>query len=62
MAWRKAKIAALLRSSDYFYLMARIRQMPDTPILEMPEQVSLLKQLFAIRRAIAQQKRDEKGK
>jgi hypothetical protein len=42
--------------------MARIRQMPDTPILEMPEQVSLLKQLFAIRRAIAQQKRDEKGK
>jgi hypothetical protein len=60
VAWRKAKIDALLHSSDYFYLMARIRQMPDTPILEMSEQVSLLKQLFAIRRAITQQKRDEK--
>ncbi len=61
VSWRKAKIKALLRTSDYFYLMARIRQMPETRVLDMGEQVSLLKQLFAIRREIAQRKRAEKN-
>lgn len=56
VAWRKAKIAALLQQSDYFYLFARITQASPTRSLPITDQQRLLSGLYTMRRAQAQAK------
>ena len=56
VAWRKAKIAELLRDSDSFYLMSRLLQMPPTKVLPMPMQKQLLRRLSIVRQLQAQRK------
>lgn len=51
VAWRQARIAALMLQSDYFYLYARIVQAASTQALTLPEQATLMRQLYAMRRA-----------
>ncbi len=50
VAWRKAKIAALLKEADGFYLMSRLLQTPPTKVLPMNQQRQLLRQLGIMRR------------
>lgn len=51
VAWRLARIDALLLQSDYFYLYARIMQAATTAPLPLDRQQSMLQQLFRMRRA-----------
>lgn len=54
--WRKARIAALLLQSDYFYLFARIMQAGPTMTLPLEDQQILLQRLYMMRRAQMQAK------
>ncbi|WP_341365889.1 glycosyltransferase family 2 protein [Yoonia sp. BS5-3] len=56
VAWRKAKIAELMRQSDSFYLMARLQQMPPTKVLPMQMQRQLLRQLGVVRKLQAERR------
>ena len=49
VAWRKAKIKALLLTSEGFYMMARLRQMPPTPVHSAADQEMLFRGLMAMR-------------
>ncbi|MDM7458781.1 MAG: glycosyltransferase family 2 protein [Paracoccus sp. (in: a-proteobacteria)] len=51
VAWRQARIAALMLQSDYFYLYARILQAAPTHALPLAAQLTLMRQLYAMRRA-----------
>lgn len=57
VAWRQARIAALMRESDPFYCFARISQMGSTRLLPMAAQVAMLRGLMAMRAAQAARKR-----
>ena len=57
VAWRKARIAALLQESDSFYLYSRILQTGDTQALPETRQRQLFEQLMAIRQATARARR-----
>jgi hypothetical protein len=50
VAWRKDRIAILMQESDSFYMMARLRQMPATDVLDADVQVSLFRDLMTVRR------------
>lgn len=56
VAWRKAKIAALLQEPDGFYLMSRLLQMPPTTVLPINLQKQLLQQLGIMRRLQTERK------
>ncbi|MDP5083961.1 MAG: glycosyltransferase family 2 protein [Yoonia sp.] len=58
VAWRKARIAALLRESDSFYMMARLRQMPATKVLPDDLQKSLFRGLMTVRQDEMKRKRE----
>lgn len=51
VAWRKARIGALLRTAEGHDMVARLRQMPATDVLDMPEQQALLHGLMRIKTA-----------
>lgn len=51
VAWRKTRIAALLQTAVSFDLVARLRQMPPTRVLDMATQNALLRGLMGIKSA-----------
>jgi hypothetical protein len=61
VAWRKAAIQSLLRTSDAFYMMARLRQMPPTRVLPAAEQMALYRGLMTVRQLQAKRKRAAKS-
>ncbi len=58
VAWRAQKVQELLTDSSFFYMMARILQMPGTQVLNETDQKSLFKKLMHVRQLQALRKRE----